>query len=83
MYDRLLKEQAKNNDLMIKIAMLEKQLIISEQKEKETAKQLEVIDVSINKRIEAFTEQQKAIGESIKSIKERGYYLQTKGYGTS
>ena len=80
LYDHLLKEQAKNKDLTIKIMSLEKQIEISDQKEKETAKQLELMDNTVKRKIETFNEEQKSILESIKAIKDRGYHLKNQGY---
>jgi len=59
---------------------LEKQIEISEQKEKETAKHLELMDTTVKRKIETFNEEQKSILESIKSIKERGHYLKNQNY---
>jgi len=70
-----LKEQAKNKDLTIKIMSLEKHAEQSEKNEKETAKQLELMNTAVKKKIETFTEEQKTIAQSIKAIKDKGIYL--------
>ena len=69
LYDNLLKEQAKNKDLTIKIMGLEKQFQISEQREKEVSKQLEVTNSTLRRKIEIFTEEQKSIIGYIRSLK--------------
>jgi len=72
LYDHLLKEQARNRDLTIKIVALEKQIEISDSKDKENKKNMELLDTSIKQKIVAFNEDQKKIMESIKSIKKTG-----------
>jgi len=54
---------------------LEKQAEQSEKNEKETAKQLELMNTAVKKKIETFTEEQKTIAQSIKAIKDKGIYL--------
>ncbi len=53
---------------------------INEKREKEANKKLSQMDNAVKRRIETFHEEQKTIIESIKSIKDRGYYLKNQEF---